>query len=131
MGEYDNKRGSSLNYDEILKHVGQFGKFQIRIFLLLCLVSTASGMAVVVWAFTGFRMKHRCVNPYCESLTNASYFDASNTNSSFLSLPRYAMKGKNISSQEENHQCTFMALENIEQTSTRNTSKSSVIRISN
>ena len=42
-----------IDYDEVLKHTGQFGKFQIRIHFLLWLVSALGGLAVVVFAFTG------------------------------------------------------------------------------
>ena len=42
-----------IDYDEVLKHVGQMGKFQTRVFLLLCLVSALSGLAVFAFGFTG------------------------------------------------------------------------------
>ena len=42
-----------IDYDEVLKHVGQMGKFQTWVFLLLCLVSALSGLAVFAFGFTG------------------------------------------------------------------------------
>ena len=42
-----------INYDEVLEYIGQFGSFQKKIFFLLWLISAASGLAVVVFAFTG------------------------------------------------------------------------------
>ena len=47
------KENQDLNYDEVLEYIGQFGTFQSKIFFLLWLVSAASGLAVVVIAFTG------------------------------------------------------------------------------
>ena len=43
----------SLDYDEVLEYIGQFGTFQRKIFFWLWLVSAAAGMAVMVFAFTG------------------------------------------------------------------------------
>ena len=58
MGGISSNEGSlALNYDEVLEYIGQFGTFQRKIFFLLWLVSAASGLAVVVFAFTG---KLRC-----------------------------------------------------------------------
>ena len=48
-----------LNYDEVMDYIGQFGRFQRRIFLWLSLVSAAAGLAVVVFAFTAFTPKYR------------------------------------------------------------------------
>ena len=47
------ERSLTLNYDEVLEYIGQFGTFQKKIFFLLWLVSAAGGLAVVVFAFTG------------------------------------------------------------------------------
>ena len=38
---------------QVLDHIGQFGRAQWNIFFLLSLVSATSGLAVVVFAFTG------------------------------------------------------------------------------
>lgn len=110
----DKNRGGLLNYDEILKHVGQFGRYQIRIHFLLWLASAAGGLAVVVWAFTGFKMKYRCVIPQCESILNASYYDSSSSGLSVPSLPDYAKKGIPKSTQEEQHICMYKAIEGVE-----------------
>ena len=55
-----------LDYDEVLDYIGQFGPFQRRIFLWLSLVTTAAGVAVVVFAFTGFEPQYRCRVAQCE-----------------------------------------------------------------
>jgi len=60
-------KGRELDYDEVLDYIGQFGSFQRKIFLLLSLVSAAGGLAVVVFAFTGFTPNYRCKVPHCES----------------------------------------------------------------
>ena len=43
----------SVDYDKILDHIGQFGKFQWKIFFWLSFVSGAAGLAVVTFAFVG------------------------------------------------------------------------------
>ena len=43
----------TLDYDKVLDHIGQFGAFQRKIFLLLSFISAAAGLAVVAFAFTG------------------------------------------------------------------------------
>ena len=57
---------SALDYDEVLRHIGQFGPWQRKIHFLLWLTSAAGGLAVVVFTFTAFNMGHRCQNPYCD-----------------------------------------------------------------
>jgi len=61
-----------LDYDEALEYIGQFGKFQRRIFFWLWLVSAAGGLAVVVFGFTAYNPKYR-VGTECD-LANSSYF---------------------------------------------------------
>ena len=63
-----------LNYDEVLEYIGQFGWFQRRIFLLLSLVSAGAGLAVVVFAYTGFEMQYRCRVAGCED-QNSPYYE--------------------------------------------------------
>eukprot|EP00095_Tigriopus_kingsejongensis_P000969 maker-scaffold83_size396513-snap-gene-2.32 protein:Tk00969 transcript:maker-scaffold83_size396513-snap-gene-2.32-mRNA-1 annotation:"PREDICTED: uncharacterized protein LOC103466540" len=66
---------SSIEYDNVLKYIGQCGKWQWRNFFLLWLTSAAGGLAVVVWVFTGKAMDHRCMIPHCETPSSASYFE--------------------------------------------------------
>ena len=48
------ERGKSvMTYDTVLEYVGQFGRFQKKIFLWMCLVSFLTGPPIVVFAFTG------------------------------------------------------------------------------
>ena len=42
-----------MDYDEVLEYIGQFGRFQKKIFFWLSFISAAAGLAVVVFAFTG------------------------------------------------------------------------------
>ena len=107
MAVKSHMRGGLLNYDEILKHIGQFGIYQIRIHFLLWLVSAASGLAVVVWAFTGFNMKYRCPIPHCEKWNDTTYYDLS-TNTS---LPAYAIKGIPNETQKEQRHCNYYAVD--------------------
>lgn len=71
---------SRVDYDDILKHIGQFGTWQKRIHFWLWLVSAASGLCVVVYSFTAYSMDHRCKNPYCDVDDISTYFP----NASFI-----------------------------------------------
>jgi len=62
-----------LNYDEVMDYIGQFGRFQRRIFLWLSLVSGAAGLAVVVFAFTAFTPSYRCRVPDCDQAETSDY----------------------------------------------------------
>ena len=42
-----------LNYDSVLEYLGQFGCFQKKVFLWMCLISFLTGPPIVVFAFTG------------------------------------------------------------------------------
>lgn len=63
-----------VDYDLVLSYVGQFGWFQKKILFFLSLVSSAGGLAVVVFAFTGFEPSYRCRVPECESGPTISYY---------------------------------------------------------
>eukprot|EP00092_Neocalanus_flemingeri_P041716 GFUD01045437.1.p1 GENE.GFUD01045437.1~~GFUD01045437.1.p1 ORF type:complete len:591 (+),score=155.94 GFUD01045437.1:56-1828(+) len=67
------ERSLSLDYDEVLDYIGQFGTFQRKIFFLLWLVSAAGGLAVVVFAFTGLEPKYRCRVSPCDTVTSEYY----------------------------------------------------------
>ncbi len=58
---------ATLDYDLVLKHIGQCRAWQWRNFFLLWLTSGAGGLAVVVWAFTAFNMPARCPVSLCDT----------------------------------------------------------------
>ena len=66
-------KNTALDYESVLKHIGQFGPWQRWIFFWMCLVSGASGLFVVVYVFTGFEPRYRCPVPYCENSTDGVY----------------------------------------------------------
>lgn len=49
----------AFNYDDILEHLGQMGKFQLRTFLLLCLPAFFPGIVIMSYTFTGGVPKYR------------------------------------------------------------------------
>ncbi len=49
------KRKVMVDYDEVLKHIGQFGRWQKRIHFLMWITSAIGGLAVVVFVFTAFK----------------------------------------------------------------------------
>lgn len=71
------RRTSHVDYDDVLRHIGQFGTYQIRIHFLLWLTSAAGGLAVVVYSFTAFNAASRCAVPYCESPGTSLFNDTS------------------------------------------------------
>ena len=66
-------RATVLDYDAVLQHIGAFGRWQRRIFLLMSLVSAASGVMALSWVFTGYQPRVRCQIPYCEGAPAAYY----------------------------------------------------------
>jgi len=80
-------KGRELDYDEVLEYIGQFGGFQKKIFLLLSLVSAAGGLAVVVFAFTGFNPNYRCKVSQCEATNTTSLTYYQNEMSESPTLP--------------------------------------------
>lgn len=48
-----NPPGEPFNYDDILDHVGQLGRYQLRIFLLLCLPISFPSVIIMSYSFIG------------------------------------------------------------------------------
>ncbi|XP_046393817.1 organic cation transporter protein-like [Ischnura elegans] len=53
-----------MGYDEALKHLGEFGRYQKRIYFLLCIPTISCALHKLAWVFLGARVKHRCKLPY-------------------------------------------------------------------
>ena len=49
----DSREEEAFNYDDILEHVGQIGKYQLHTFLWLCLPAFFPGIIVMSYTFTG------------------------------------------------------------------------------
>ena len=45
--------GEPFNYDDILEHIGQMGKYELYTFLWLCLPVLFPGIIVMSYTFTG------------------------------------------------------------------------------
>ena len=83
-------RRYSLEYDEVLQYIGQFGTFQKKIVFWMCLLQAAGGLAVVAFAFTGgfiqvslalisrvlagLEPKYRCRVPPCDTQSGGEYY---------------------------------------------------------
>ncbi|XP_059171458.1 organic cation transporter protein-like isoform X2 [Physella acuta] len=50
-------------FDDVIKHVGEFGLYQKRVYFLLCLVTISHGMAMVVLVYLMYTPRHRCAIP--------------------------------------------------------------------
>lgn len=97
-----------LDYNEVLKHLGQFGPWQMRIFFLLWLVSAYDGLVTVVFAFTGFVPNSRCAIPFCEHQSNSTYF--ADTQGNFaeyvqLGIPKHLL--------EDGNSCQYYGMKNL------------------
>ncbi|XP_050392935.1 organic cation transporter protein isoform X1 [Patella vulgata] len=60
-----------MHFDEILRHLGEFGTYQKRVFFLLCLPAITHGIRMCVTVFLQFVPKHRCAIPGYENDTYA------------------------------------------------------------
>ena len=65
----DNKH---VSFDDILREVGEFGRYQKKIYFLLFLPTIFSAMHKLAWVFLGAKADHRCKLP--GEPVNASYF---------------------------------------------------------
>ena len=86
----EKKAEIGLNYDSVLEYLGQFGCFQRRMFLCMCLVSFLTGPPTVIFAFTGesdllgdclcfsllqgYELSYRCPITSCGESSQSKYF---------------------------------------------------------
>ena len=68
-----NKQSVSFDLDRVIQYIGPLGLWQYIHSFLLFLVTLSSGMAVVVFAFTGFVPRYRCMIPQCENIQDSTY----------------------------------------------------------
>jgi len=67
------KRSLSLDYDEVLEYIGQFGTYQRKILFWLWLSAAASGLAVMVFSFTALQPGYRCRVTPCDPVNSTEY----------------------------------------------------------
>jgi MFS transporter, OCT family, solute carrier family 22 (organic cation transporter), member 4/5 len=48
-----------MAFDELLVHLGEFGRYQKRIYLLLCLPAISCALHKLAWVFLAAKAKHR------------------------------------------------------------------------
>ncbi|XP_016976584.2 organic cation transporter protein [Drosophila rhopaloa] len=63
-----------VTLDAILKHLGQFGRFQLIIFMLICLPMMFHAMFSVTYVFTAATVTHRCNVTECD-FPGTPYYD--------------------------------------------------------
>ena len=73
-----------MAFDEVLAHLGEFGRYQKRIYLLLCLPAISCALHKLAFVFLGAKASHRCLMPF-EDPSNATY--AMSPNILNMSLP--------------------------------------------
>ncbi|KAK6169201.1 hypothetical protein SNE40_020297 [Patella caerulea] len=59
-----------MKFDDVLEHLGEFGLYQKRLYLLVCIPGVANGLFVMVTVFMLAIPEHRCAVP---SLSNDTY----------------------------------------------------------
>ncbi|XP_063701568.1 organic cation transporter protein-like [Culicoides brevitarsis] len=62
-----------MDLDNILEQIGEFGRFQIHNYLLVCLPVIFSAANSLTYVFTASIPKYRCFVPYCETTDNIIY----------------------------------------------------------
>ncbi|XP_071134009.1 organic cation transporter protein-like [Mytilus edulis] len=70
-----------MKFDDILKHIGEFGYYQKRLYLLLCLPSISTGCYMMMLVFVMHAPDHRCQIP---GLNNDTYNVQNNQHSSII-----------------------------------------------
>ena len=65
-------------YEEILKVIG-FSWWQFRLIMLLALISICDGLFETLFEFTAFTPNYRCSIPFCETVSNTSYYAYNST----------------------------------------------------
>lgn len=53
--------------DDILRVIGRFGRYQICVFVLICIGAGFSNQFLLNWVFTAGNMKYRCRISECEN----------------------------------------------------------------
>ncbi|XP_065336997.1 organic cation transporter protein-like isoform X1 [Cloeon dipterum] len=71
-GDEKSKKDEEMAFDELLVHLGEFGRYQKRIYLLLCLPAISCALHKLAWVFLAARAPHRCLMPF-ESAENATF----------------------------------------------------------
>lgn len=64
-----------LDFDQILEHIGPHGRYQLTQLPILFVITTCCAISVVLFAFTGYVPKYRCIIPECENVSTATYYD--------------------------------------------------------
>jgi len=64
-----NNRLPDIDYDKALSEIGELGKWQKRLFVLLWIPSATSAMAVYMYDFTAYQPQHRCAVAGCDGQT--------------------------------------------------------------
>ena len=67
-----------FDYEEIVKVIG-FSWWQFRLILLLALICICDGLFDTLFEFTAFSPKYRCSIPFCETVSNTSYYAYNST----------------------------------------------------
>ena len=54
----------SITFDDILVHLGEFGRYQKIVYFLLFMPTIFSAMHKMAWVFLGAKVNHRCRLPF-------------------------------------------------------------------
>ncbi|KAL2740338.1 organic cation transporter protein [Vespula squamosa] len=62
-----------MAYDDVILRMGEFGRYQRRVYLLLCLPAISCAFHKLAGVFLGAKMDVRCLLPH-ENIENATYY---------------------------------------------------------
>lgn len=78
---------SKVDFDRVLNHVGEFGRYQKLFFLLLCLPAIICSYFSLMSTFLTITPSFRCRIPNCDVSGNATYQDAFNKGFADFTIP--------------------------------------------
>ncbi|GFG37619.1 hypothetical protein Cfor_12698, partial [Coptotermes formosanus] len=67
----DERKRAEMAYDDVLPYLGEFGRYQKRIYILLCLPAILCALHKLAGVFLQANVKHRCKLPF--EYDNATY----------------------------------------------------------
>ena len=99
-----------MDYDDIFNDVGQFGRWQKRVFAIACLCSMVSCFLTLGFSsFIGFTPKFRCFVPQCDtSNSDADY----NANYSVFAIPEWGCSENECLRDSECKMYTYIGTDN-------------------
>ncbi|KAH8417902.1 hypothetical protein KR222_007948, partial [Zaprionus bogoriensis] len=85
-------QSTAMGYDDVITHLGEFGRYQKRIYLLLCLPAIVCAFHKLAGVFLLARPDFRCLLPHEDAAT--ARFESLARDKWFLAYPNDSVSGK-------------------------------------